>query len=88
MQTLSEVMADEGRYCVKIKVGALISQDFRVLRWPECFPPGDEQLNPNLVFYAKWNGRWWDCIRSGYGIIGDYGSGSIFVHEKNGVIFL
>lgn len=79
----------EDRFSVKIKVGALISQDFHVMRWPECFPPDDERADPNMVFYAKWTGQWWDCVRPGYGELGgNYGSGSIFVHDKNGVILL
>ena len=76
---------------VKIKKGAMISQDFRVRSWPNCFPPdGGKEADVNLVFEATWSKYgWWNCVRPGYGELrGWYGSGSIFVHDKNGVVLL
>ena len=78
---------------VRIKRGALISQDFRVRRWPECFPPRSEYdadkykpeaKDPDMEFDATWNGRFWTCKADGYGS-GEYGNGSIFVTGYDGV---
>ena len=47
-----------------------------------------------MVFYVNWvssgKGGCWDCVAPGYGQLGtgdngDYGNGSIFVHDKDGV---
>lgn len=65
---------------VIIKNNAKCFQDFRFFRWID---------DSNLVFDAEWvnsNNPHWNCIRSGFGASGEYGNGSIFVYEKDGVI--
>ncbi len=79
---------------VKIKEGARIFQDHHFLRWPNCKPPQREYecekyqfktKYPDAEFSAKKESRYWDCWRDGYGAKGDYGNGSIFVHDMDGV---
>ena len=73
---------------VRINVGALVSQDHGVGRWP-----GDD-VDADMEFDAEWNGRWWDCRADGFGRLasrgepGGYGNGSIFVHDHEGVTLL
>ena len=84
----------------RIKNGASISQDMGFGKWPACKPPRSEYENedwkevtkyPDALFYMTWTGRCWDCRRDGYGamkskgIEGEYGNGSIFVHDKEGI---
>ena len=72
---------------VMIQRGALISQDFAVMHWPDCTWPDGQTEDPDLMFDAEWKGRWWECSRPGFGERGGwYGNGSIFVHAKDGVI--
>lgn len=74
---------------VRINVGALVSQDQGVGRWP-ANAAGDD-VDPDMEFDAEWNGRWWDCRADGYGRRswlgegGGYGNGSIFVFAIDGV---
>jgi hypothetical protein len=71
----------------RIKVGALISQDHGVGRWPS--QKNGEPIDPDKVFEMKWLGSFWECRADGYGFHaprGDYGNGSIFVHEKDGIV--
>lgn len=71
----------------KIKVGALISQDRGIGRWPA--QRSGEPIDQDMVFEIEWRGTFWDCRADGYGFFsprGDYGNGSIFVHDKDGVI--
>ena len=73
----------------RIKIGALISQDHAVGKWPAT-RTGDE-VDPDMEFDVEWNGKFWDCRadgigrRSWLGESGGYGCGSIFVHDKNGI---
>lgn len=79
---------------VRIKIGTGIFQDHAFGKWPDCKPPQSEYEGeeydqttkfPDAEFAAEWKGNYWDCKRSGYG--GEpYGNGSIFVHNKDGVI--
>ena len=64
-------------------------------------PYQDRTLYPNAVFEGEWLDRdalfddegmdreerrgYWNCIRPGYGEIGQYGNGSIFVYDFNSV---
>lgn len=74
---------------VRIKVGALVSQDFGYGRWPAT--KSGEDVSPDMEFDAEWTGEWWDCMADGFGRRawlgegGGYGNGSIFVHDINGV---
>lgn len=79
---------------VRIKSGTLISQDHAVFRWPECKPPRSEYLgevyqyrakNPDMIFEAIWDGKYWNCTRSGYGRLELYGNGTILVVDQAGV---
>ena len=79
----------------RIKIGAKIHQDRHFLTWPDCLPPKKKPVvDPEMVFYVTWvrsgNGGHWDCVAPGYGQLGtgnsgDYGNGSIFVYDKDGV---
>jgi hypothetical protein len=71
----------------RIKVGALITQDFATGRWPA--KSGGSDTVPDIEFDCKWNGSFWECIADGYGMLGyagEYGNGSVFVHDIDGVI--
>lgn len=73
------------KHC-RIKPGALISQDFAILRWPEV--RGGFVEDTNMIFEVEWTGSFWDCKADGYGYHkpqGKYGNGSIFVHDEDGV---
>lgn len=73
----------------RIKVGALISQDFASGHWPAT-RSGDD-VDPDMRFDVEWTGTYWICKAPGYGYMrsqgeqGEYGNGSIFVHDKDGV---
>ena len=79
----------------RIKVGTKILQDKRFLTWPDCLPPRkNPDVDPEMVFYVIWvssgNGGHWDCVAPGYGQLGtgntdNYGNGSIYVYDKEGV---
>jgi hypothetical protein len=84
----------------KIRIGAGIMQDLHWGEWPNCVPPrkeyeGEEYKylakNPDMLFEASWNGRYWSCKADGYGHLkfygdaGDYGNGSIFVYGFSSV---
>lgn len=82
---------------VRIKKGSPIFHDFAFGKWPACKPPSDEYDNgayeyitkfPDAFFDAEWTGKYWNCIRDGYGSKNNYGNGSIFVYEKDGVEIL
>lgn len=71
----------------RIKVGALISQDHGVGRWPA--QRSGKPIDQDKVFEMEWKGSYWNCTANGYGFYasrGEYGNGSIFVHDKDGVI--
>jgi hypothetical protein len=71
----------------RIKVGVLITQDHATGRWPATRSGAD--IDKDMEFECEWNGSFWECIADGYGMFGDareYGNGSIFVHDKEGVI--
>jgi hypothetical protein len=74
----------------RIKVGALITQDFATGRWPAARIGTD--TDPDIEFECEWKGSFWECIADGYGMLrscgdaGEYGNGSIFVHDVDGVI--
>ena len=84
----------------RIKKGAPIFQDYRQGNWPKCLPPDKEYKgepyqrqakNPDMLFEAGWNGRYWNCTADGYGHLkfygddGEYGNGSIFVYGFSSV---
>lgn len=80
-----------------IKKNAPAYQDFATFRWPNCLPPLSEYagkeyerttLEPKALFDIEWNelGQYWTCKREGYGVIGDYGNGSIMITLWTGVI--
>lgn len=86
---------------VRIKIGAPIFHDYFVGKWPQCKPPKSEGSTlrvtefPDKIFDAEWkSGRYWDCRADGYGYMqskgdaGEYGNGSIFVHDYDGVEFI
>lgn len=74
----------------RIKVGARITQDFGFGKWPATRSGAD--VDPDMEFDCAWKGTFWDCRADGYGMlrsrgeVGEYGNGSIFVHEREGVI--
>jgi len=84
----------------RIKRGAGIFQDHHFGKWPNCCPPRSEYegeeykyeaKDPDMVFEVEWTGRHWDCKADGYGMLrsrgegGEYGNGSIFVSDPDGV---
>ena len=84
----------------KIKIGAGIFQDHHFGKWPNCCPPAKEYKgevyeyqarNPDMLFEVEWTGGHWDCRADGYGHLssngdtGEYGNGSIFVKDRDGV---
>ena len=79
----------------RIKIGTKIHQDRHFVSWPDCLPPRKNPIvDPDMVFYVTWvssgNGGYWDCVAPGYGQLGtgntdNYGNGSIYVHDKEGV---
>ena len=82
----------------RIKVGAGIFQDHHFDKWPNCLPPKRHNglVNQDMIFDIEWretgkDAGYWNCKADGYGYIatrgeiGDYGNGSIFVRDKNGV---
>lgn len=71
----------------RIKIGASIFQDMGVGKWPSCSAPkSNPHPDPDMIFSMKWCGKYWDCKARGFGEHPDYGNGSIFVHDINGVI--
>ncbi len=79
----------------RIKIGTKILQDRHFVTWPDCLPPQKNPVvDPEMVFYVTWvssgNGGYWDCVAPGYGQLGtgntdNYGNGSIYVYDKEGV---
>jgi len=81
----------------RIKRGTGIFHDHYFAKWPNCCPPrieydGEEYQHeakdPDMVFEVEWTGRYWDCKADGYGMhgeSGEYGNGSIFVNNRDGV---
>ena len=94
---MSKPLADKEEKPLKgrIKIGAKIYQDKRFLTWPDCLPPRKNRVvDPEMVFFVTWvssgNGGYWDCVAPGYGQLGtgdtdNYGNGSIYVYDKEGV---
>jgi hypothetical protein len=77
----------------RIRVGASIMQDRAFGNWPECRPPKGRVVDPDMIFEVTWNGRYWDCRANGFGQItvgalDQYGNGSIFVNDFNGVLLV
>jgi hypothetical protein len=81
----------------RINIGAGVSHDFSYGKWPFCKAPkshggGYEAQDPDMIFDVEWRGSYWDCRCDGYGRtakgLGDYGNGSIFVREKEGVTLI
>lgn len=71
---------------VRINAGALVSRDFGVGRW---LPPQDSSgAGADIAFDGEWMGMWWVCRADGFGRPGKYGSGAIFVHDRDGVTLL
>lgn len=72
---------------VRIKKGAVLTQNKFVFNWPGCKPPYIEYVhtaqpyehratNPDMEFEGRWNGKIWYCKADGYGHsrrIGDSG---------------
>ena len=84
----------------RIKTGAGIFQDHHFGKWPSCCPPRSEYegeeyqyeaKDPDMVFDVRWTGHHWECKADGYGMMrhrgeaGEYGNGSIFVSNPDGV---
>ena len=81
-------MLPEGEFKGRINVGALITHDHRVLRWPDCCPPAKEYegrtyecraVDPHMIFVMTVDGIYVNCYAPGYGEVGNYGNGSILV---------
>lgn len=70
---------------VRIRVGATVSQDFGVGRWPAT--KSGEDVDPDMEFEAEWTGKYWDCRADGFGLKegGGYGNGSIFAFGMDAV---
>jgi hypothetical protein len=77
--------------CVRIKIGVVIHQDHRGLRWPDCLRPNEPHyFSPYMEFKGIWNehGEFWDCVAPGFGDMinpKSYGNGSIYVYGYNNV---
>lgn len=77
---------------VRINVGAYVGQDHAFGRWP--YSRGGEDIDPDMVFDAKWDGRCWECRADGHGRKtwlgepGEYGNGCIYVTKFDGVTML
>jgi hypothetical protein len=84
----------------RIKIGAMIGHDRSYGKWPACFPSGCSQTgkyeadDPNMIFDVEWKGSYWNCKADGFGMlrcngeVGEYGNGSIFVFDRDGVELL
>ncbi len=94
--------APSGKLYARIKVGSHISHDYGYTKWPRCKPPKSEYPNkesyeyitikPSRIFEVEWKGSYWNCVADGYGILsadgGEYGNGSIYVTNPDGVEFV
>jgi hypothetical protein len=84
----------------RIVIGAGIFQDHHFGKWPACCPPKSEYegeeyqycaKDPDMIFDVSWGNNGWVCKADGYGYLrnhgegGEYGNGSIFVREVDGV---
>lgn len=71
----------------RIKRGAPVYQDFGFGEWPACKPPGGgtEASDPDMEFECTRERDGWNCTAPGFGQRGDYGNGSIFVHDPDGI---
>lgn len=69
----------------RIKVGAKIGHDFSFYRWPYCKAPGGKEKadDENMLFEMKPFLKGVMCTGPGYGAIGNYGNGSIYVWGSN-----
>jgi len=87
----------------RIKRGAEVFHDRHFGTWPSCCPPlseydgqeyRHEARDTDMVFDVEWSGRSWACKANGYGMLrsrgedGEYGNGSIFVLDRDGVELL
>jgi hypothetical protein len=76
----------------RIKAGALVSQDRAFGCWP--FTHRDDNNKVDLVFDIVDKITYYECIADGYGRRswlgeqGQYGNGSIYVRDKNGIDFI
>ena len=78
---------------VRIKVGAMVTQDHAVGHWPSCLPPaGWGDVDPCMAFEAEQTVRgYWHCKADGFGggipgaPPGRYGNGGITVLDADGV---
>ncbi len=76
----------------RIKAGTLVSQDRAFGRWP--FTHRDDNNKIDLVFDILDKTTYYECIADGYGRRnwlgeeGQYGNGSIYVRDKNGIDFI
>ena len=78
---------------VRIKVGAIVSQDHAFGRWPATRAGGD--VDPDMVFDAEYSGAgYWECRADGHGRRswmgeeGGYGNGSIYAFGDDAVTVL
>jgi len=81
----------------RIKIGSPIFQDHHFLKWPECLPPESEYKgeeyqyitkHPDTIFDIKKDNTSWVCIADGYGALGNYGNGSIYVNDEKFIEFI
>ena len=65
----------------RIKLGTLCGQDFRVFRWPDA--GGKKPVDPDLVFELEAvNATIFRCSAPGFGVIGSYGNGPLYIHSE------
>lgn len=69
----------------KIKYGAPVSQDFGYGHWPAT--KSGESVDTDMIFDVEWSGTFWKCVAPGFGELstGNYGNGSIYVSDIQGV---
>lgn len=83
----------------RIKKGASIGHDMACGKWPGHRPRASAEkealFDENMIFdVTEWNGKWWDCAADGFGYgiertnPGEYGNGSVFVFDEDGVEFV
>lgn len=64
----------------RIKEGTLCGQDLVVFRWP--YPPGRDNIDPDVVFDMEFTPFSIICRARGFGVMGDYGNGAIFLNNR------
>jgi len=67
-------------YKGRIKAGTLCGQDFTCFFWPSL--PGKGKVDPDMVFDMEFTPFSIICRAKGFGVMGDYGNGAIFLNNR------